>query len=475
MRTKEEIILKAVNDLKNSEFKATAVKVELEGQLDRGDGGYCDNCDEGYNSCNSCSEGFNECGECYGNWVGEGDNQDCEFCDEGYIRCDYECDEGYFTCSECDGDWDRGDSGEWSDEDNCYAYIMEKLEPLGLSEQIDDRWIVKHPLRFARFYNDGSVDSEFTFTIMLDDPKNIHLLPKVIEAWNDLVAEIGNGISTIGAGMHIALINTKSGVYPTSNAPMLEHFKNFKKSMQLLLPALFLLASPNNASRGLGYRRPEIGYDSHRSAVDYRRGALEFRVFETCYDNPEQILDNIVVISKCMRYWTRKFKSSGMEKITPEIYFGNDGQGDINRMYGTIQHIDVLNAGLAKLKPDYLTITEVKRQRQFKQNKRKIAQQLRERKVQAEAEFKEYEERFKWSLIVTEQQAKARHMEQYLTGAPMDKLTKLTKAELEAEAEKYAKQRVESRRQDLVSKEPYIESKINDFIRACRGGHRLTA
>lgn len=381
---KRRAILEAVEVIKNSEFKATAIKVELEAQFGRhlNTSAYC----------SVCVSGRIDCPECQGT-AEDSDGGACESCNDGRVSCP--------LCNTRNGFYDNAE---------CHKFLMKELEKLGLAKYrgrskhrlghgVTTSWWPTAPLAYAEFYIDGSVDSEFTFTIMLDNPKNIFLLPKIITIWNKLGRAIGNGCDVAGAGMHMALINDEDGDYPTRNGDP-EPYDNFSKEMLLLMPALYFLGASCSNSRGLNYRYPGIGWDSHRAAIDYRNGALEFRVFDTCYKRPEAILDNVVVIKNCLKFWADQPVGHKLAKIVQRTNFGIDSGDELKRFYLTKEHLDLLNAGLKILKPNYCTITELKEQRQFKVTKNHVNNREKEIYKEAITEYKEYEERFDWSVIV---------------------------------------------------------------------------
>lgn len=255
----------------------------------------------------------------------------------------------------------------WGTE-TCYDFLMERLSNLGLSDGNDP----KPPLVFGYVYNDGSVDTEFTFTLLLDDSKNILLLPRVIEIWNTMCKKAGGTVDVRGAGMHMAWLNDKSGHYPSAiSQTNLSRFRNFRRSMQLLVPALYFLATHNDTSRGLEWRRPAIECSnvSHGSgkanAIHYKDGALEFRVFDTCYYNPDAILDNVCVMANSLKYWVTPYVNPGLDKITEIVHFGTDNSRRLARFYQTTTQYDLLEAGLNILKPSYRTIEELKAERKF--------------------------------------------------------------------------------------------------------------
>lgn len=374
-----------------------------------------------------------------------------------------------------------GRRGDFNSTDYCHAYMLERMVGLGLAtenadeeyyDDLSDRYEWAGPLVFSRFYNDGSVDSEFTFTIKLDDPENIFLIPKIITIFNELAEDNGGGVDVRGAGMHTALINDRNGMYPVSiSNTQFERYENFARSMPLLMPALYFLATSNDTSRGLGYRRPGVGHDSHRAAIDYRGGALEFRIFDTCYDNPEAFLDNFVVMSNCMKYWTTRYVASGLEQVCSQVQFGNNSGYELKRFYNTVVHIDLLDKGLAKLKPSYYTITEIKRQRKFDISRSKLQNERSEIEKQAGVEYKEYMERFNWRLLANKNYYMGDYIERRTqNNAELANLTRLT-----AEAEKEAEKLLAQDRSRLLPLTDYIKDKVRQYEGRSAGEFTLRA
>lgn len=485
-KVKRDAIVQAVECMKKGQYGATAIKVELEAQLNRGyDDGEedCGWCDEGTVRCGDCDgDGYFECHECDGEGHIPGSHSgeivDCYDCTEGHIECD-ECEDGYITCGDCDGNW-QGSTGDWSDA-VCHEWIMSKMAKLGIAEEgkghglahgMYTSWNPTGPLSYAEFYRDGSVDSEFTFTLMLTDPNTVFLLPKIIQIWNDLAAEIGNGQIVNGAGMHMALLSDPNGHYPTdtrlSDTPK---FGNFKKSMTLLLPALYFLGSGNSKSRGLSYRRPEVGAGSHRSAIDFRGGALEFRVFDTCYDNPDTILDNLVVMSRCLRFWTNKYTRNYLSKVANNISFGNDSNGELKRLYITREHIDLLNNGLRMLKPSYYTIRQLKDQREFNVTKTHINNRINQAKKDAVIEYKEYEQRFGWTVVLRHNNYTNSAIEQRLGS---DEFKSMSRAQAMKIVETEAKQKTKEFEKTKKSINQYIDEKITSVTNQRAGNYSLS-
>lgn len=477
----ENTVLSAVKKLKKKGFYG--IKVELEADLNRGENNEpCGYCEEGFNECSYC-ENNDECETC----SGYGDVEDPESTNQiscvdcggtGTIGCDH-CEEGFITCGECNGDWE-GDDNNYGDEQVCLDQIIANLaSKLGLSIQghsmidsDDHRYgVIRNPfpgLVYARFYNDGSVDSELTFTISFDDPQSVLMLPQVVEAFRDFGDQVGNGIETSGAGMHMALLTDPNCDYSgetEEETPDWKKYENFSRSMQLLLPALYFLGTSNENTRGLGYRKPYVSTNKY-TAIHACEDALEFRVFDTCYDNPIAILDNLVVISNCIKYWSDTYKPSGLAKIKREIRFGVPYGNELSRFYKTIDHIDILNAGLKQLKPAYYTVKDLKKQRKFTNCKSSVSKLVGERKEAAKVEYKEYEERFAWKM----------QAEEFLTiGKIMQSAqpTPEAQAEVIKRAKIDARQRVQQLSQSKQPEEVYINEVVSNYQYEIQGEYTL--
>lgn len=495
---REKTAIQAVLDMKKSQFGLTGIKVELEAQLDRSSHGsddcdycegqgdrYCGDCyGDGYYHCDECYEGDIECSECGETGIvtvevnGTETDVQCEDCDgRGVVSCEY-CEEGRIDCDTCEGNGrttcdDCAEDDErqpWGNTAFCQNWILEKLETHGLSQQANGEWQPKLPLVFAKFYNDGSVDSELTFTISMDDPKNVLLIPKVVQAFKDMATEMGADINTNGAGMHTALLNTENCFYSSHNGQWVERegdrerYFNYKKSMNLLMPALYFLGSTSEFSRAMEYRRPGVGSamfsdgNGKRSAINWNFGALEFRVFETCYDNPEQTLDNIVVMRNTIKYWDTTYQRNYLSNVTKKIKFGVEGNRKLDRFYILNEHVDLLNKGLKMLKPSYLTVRELKQQRNFKVDKRYIKNRDKRLREEATISYKEYEERYTWRVEIDAMGIESQTMATTLYRE--EDVTRLNRAEVEqkarAEAEAWAKQEL-ARKQSL---EEFVKQKL---------------
>jgi len=369
---RNDAIIEAINSLKEGEFQATAIKIELEANLER------------YDSCKDIHldimRGLTLLGLANKN-CGE-DNDECD--------------------------------------NNCYT--------------------VNAPLMYANTYDDCSVDTELTFTLSLADPTVVFKLPQILKIFKDVCEEHGDYFDVDRAGMHIALINDKDCIYDPNEFKRSKpydciRFRNFSQSMIRLLPALYFLGSWNENSRKLEFRKPRIAtcnestnhrYDASSdkySAVAFRHGAIEFRVFETCYDNPEAILDYIVVIGNAMRFWTRAYTRNGLHKIPKmpnRIFFGHNQGTGLKRFYTMEKHIDLLNAGLKILKPQYYTINELKKQRNFSVTKSSLRKDRKELRLEAAKEYEQYEKRHKWAVIYEQQEAIRMGLEHWRSRADSD-------------------------------------------------------
>lgn len=509
------VVLSSVDALKAK--GVTAIKVELEAQMYRRNvaGEYRDD------DCEECEEGRRECYQCDGRGYFYCDNCDdgvvernsegvitvrCEECDgHGHETCS-ECEgQGDYTCNYCDGNWeaDTPPNGQrnWARESVCFDWIMNRVAELTNTTRndTDSSYEAINPfewMRFARFYNDGSVDSELTFTVPIDDRENIRHLPKVVQAFKDLSDAVGQGFDVSGAGMHMAVIFSSDASYPTgvdnrfpeedSQSHRLpdDQLVNFQRSMTQLLPALFFLASTNEDSRGLRYRAPRVSIgrthanpyqDTDKySAIVYRYGAFEFRVFDTCYQTPDAILDNVVVIANSMKYLTSTYRSPGIDRITRELRFGNEVNSKLERFFVNEQHLDVLNAGLEKLKPSYYTITEIKSQRKFARNRSTLANLRKEQQERVETEYQEYEERFNWQATHFELSRKSEIMRRLIARKSVAQLRELTMEALESEVQQELALAMQDYQHGKTEKERYIRNRMNDYETSTVGQFSLS-
>ena len=257
----------------------------------------CANCDgEGKVECNACN--------------GYGYTEDDE--NERYV-CSECGGEGSVECTNCDGEGEvNTEESRFYDTDTCQEWILDHVSKRA-----------KDSLIYSNFYYDGSVDSEFTFTLRLEDAEYIQ---EFIEVFSALSDEIGNGLDTSGAGMHIGLLPIESkGYYPYDGERFnRERLANFTTQCELLMPALLCAAMSDSNSRSLHYRTPRVSREKY-SAIHVMDGTcIEYRLFETCFDNSRVVFDYLKTISETLKFYInpgKKVKTSGK---TLE-YLGGDG------------------------------------------------------------------------------------------------------------------------------------------------------
>lgn len=485
-------VMNSVDDLKAK--GVTAIKVELEAQMFRSAANRIRTAD-----CTECNEGQRQCEDCDGTgiWTSEWDGDEtCGDCD-GI---------GHSTCHYCGGHWQATDPSaeprpDFTTASVCFKWLMDKIaEKTGTARLSPSHsgYMQANPfdwMRFAYFYNDGSVDSELTFTVPIDDPSSVRHLPAVLEAFRELGETIRCGFDVQGAGMHMAVLFSEDASYPSemddyprqydgSNRIPEARLRNFKKSMTQLLPALYFLASTDESSRALRYRMPRVSVDARNdsygdrgpkySAITYRLGAFEFRVFDTCYQNPNAVLDNLVVIANCMKFLTPAYKSPGIDRIVKQLAFGTDYNDKLERFYTTVDHIDVLEAGLKVLKPNYYSLEEVKAQRKFCHTKESVANLLEEKKRQIEVEYQEYEERFNWDSSHQELRYRASVMQDVIREMPVAELRTLTMEKLSAQVDSKVAEYMARHKGTMRAREHYINSRLEDYQRQSVGQHTLS-
>lgn len=332
---RDEELVKLIDRVKRSPAKVTALKVEMEGRINR-----TNRCDE------DCSLNLRS---------------------EAHVGCK-----------------------QFSSVRVAHDYVLQYLVPFGLAEAVPEeaqppqhsyKFRPVYPCRFSKIYTDS--ETEWTITIDLKESENVLLAPHLIDAFNHLAEANGKGIDVLGSGMHMAFLQGKNGVYPSDehrSKVQQQRFANFQKSMTPLLPALYLLGANRTQdgigiTRSLGARMPQVSNSDKYSAIAYRMGAIEFRVFDTCYDNREQILDNVAVMARSMsKYWRKTYRSPGMEKyMTKPVYFGGNNDDCVNKLDSLFmlkEQVDLLNAGLKRIKPPYLSVRDIKASRLFKRNGR---------------------------------------------------------------------------------------------------------
>lgn len=426
----------ALESIKTGDYKGTAIKVELEAQLNRPEGSRnnrCDACDgDGYIFCTECDQGDVPCP----NTGCEPDEavEDCEFnCQNGWIDCEDCGGEDRVDCSECDGTGRTDDERASWTVNYCRDWLLENVPKASADTLI-----------YSKFYNDGSVDSEFTFTLPIEKARlAVHFIEAFAKMAKLIEKQTGLKADTEGAGMHIAVLNSEDGDYPHNNYIDYAKAVNFRESMRPLIPALLFLASATHDSRGLGYRPPDINLSGKMGVVGVSNNecVFEFRVFETCYQRPLAIIDFFIVISKALKFYKDTATDTSMKLGELGI---KDGRG-IDRFYYTVKHVEALERGLALLKPDYKTFNQLKKERGFSVDKDTLIKEEQKRHLEWREDFEEVKQRRRFE--------KLRLYNQGLAGA-MELGVK--------DPEEYAKQYVEER---VNEPERNLKGSVREYIK----------
>lgn len=365
------------------------IKVELEAQINRP---YED--DYAYETCDCCDgDGRIDCEQCSGNGYVETEVED----ENGTVIEEEEyCDacegDGTVYCEACDGSGEISvnDSEDFSDVDDCKRFIEESI-----SKEAKDSII------FGKFYNDGSVDSEYTFTISVD---NIEYLPEFIDSFNKLAEAVGNPLDVDGAGMHIAVLPTESqGAYAGSGRGCSayktfgdKNIANFYREVGKLLPALFVAATSGNFTRELGYRYPKIDSDKYSAIHVIANSCIEYRLFETCYQRPLAVFEYLGTIAKTLEYL--KDPSKKVESIGKEYsFYDNEGMDGLIK---TPEQVQIIKKHLRKVVPDGMTINKFLEHRD-------INLSVTSRKVQVKTELQRVKKLYKQTVETYKQMLEA--------------------------------------------------------------------
>lgn len=470
MDEKREAQLVAVRELKAK--GVTAIKLELEGTMQRR------SVDGAYARCTTCSgQGNSECQTCTGiGWLidseGYETDDECTVC-EGL---------GHMNCADCVGVGRRLKDGhvDFSNDTIALKWFMAKVdEKLGqTSAAIKSSYKVNpYPwMSFIKLYYDGSVDTEVTFTVRLDNEENIFLIPPILEVFKEMADTIGKGLDVRGAGMHTALVFDENCNYPSTTFPLTNtQISNFKRSVIELLPAFYFLATATGRSRGMGFRAPVMNGGVKGSAISIHNGAIEFRIFDTCYEVPTATLDNIVAINNLMKFATSRYTSPGVaEEIGKDsIEFGNNTDQTLGRLFVTADQIQVLYAGLPKIMPSYYTIDELKAQREFNRSLGDADDIARQQREQAEMEYAEYEERFAWQQKAREMELRGRLTTNILNRIPISELRGMTQVKLKKMADDQVKSEMATFVRAKKKASVYITSRVKSMQSSGRGEYTL--
>lgn len=349
---------KAIAQIREKGF--THIKVELEAAMHRsGYGQTCHHCDgEGVQDCRACNaQGYisearpgrtprhSECADC----EGEGSND----------------------CGDCGG---RGVApGNWTN-DEVYDFMRRRWKP-------ETRKAMVH----CHAYNDGSVDTEVTYTLPIEDA---YLALDVMHSFIALSKKIDNYMGVDNAGMHISVL--PRGQYPCELGSLnSDKIANFKKEVTKLLPALYFAAAAKETTRPLEYRMPRIESDNKYSAIfTHGDSCLEYRIFDTCYDNPETLFDYIEVIANTLEFYSDKKLEAGYNKFvfSPE----HDGHNTpLDNYFDDLDNLIALEATLPLIKSSK-SLRKLKTERGFKLTRIQVATRVAEQQAQYQSQYKSY-------------------------------------------------------------------------------------
>jgi len=245
---------------------------------------------------------------------------------------------------ELEGHLRRGSRGvvdgyHLGDDDDCERFLKDQLSAE-----------TKRKINYMRFYNDGSVDSEVTFTLPV---QHSEIIVEVIQAWNQLVEANGGTCDVNGAGMHIAVLPTAT--YPSPGQLPADKVRNFKSEVTKLLPALYIAATSGDFTRGLRFRQAAVSSGTKYSAIYLRNDAsIEYRLFETCYQRPEAVFEFIGVIARTLEYYTdptKKVESTG------EVFSIYEGEG-LKGYTSFSTQIKILKRQFKYVQPEGMTVRE---------------------------------------------------------------------------------------------------------------------
>lgn len=265
----------------------------------------------------------------------------------------------------------RRDADKWSD-DTCNYFILDQVSKT-----------TRERLVYSQFYWDGSVDSEFTFTVPINHPEDVI---EFMHAWNALVKEIGNGCDVRGAGLHTCILNSEDRDYPHGNRMNLAYEANFTNAMTSLLPALYCLASCDYRSRSLDFRHAKIGSNKYNAVSSRDHTCFEYRCFETCYNYPERFYDYICVIAQTLQFYS---ETPLLPHFAGKIgKLGMPSGHGVSRFYYTYEHARALNLGLEILKPPYKTAQQIKKERNIRLPLIKLEREVKSLETQWHTEYK---------------------------------------------------------------------------------------
>lgn len=240
---------------------------------------------------------------------------------------------------ELEGQLHREGDRDFGSTEYCESFIRDHLSESSLGL-----------INYMRFYRDGSVDSELTFTI---PTQHVEIALEVIGAWNELVRAIGNGCDVRGAGMHFSVLTRP--LYPSNEPLNSVKLENFTNEVSKLLPALYIAATSGNFTRALTYRSPQISHSMKRTAIYTHNGTcLEYRIFETCYERPEAIYEFLGVIARTLEFYADPTKR--VASLNKQFHIYQDEH--LNGFTSLPEQVSILKKQFKHLKPHGMTLRD---------------------------------------------------------------------------------------------------------------------
>lgn len=198
-----------------------------------------------------------------------------------------------------------------------------------------------------------------------------------------------------------------------------------REAVYKLAPALYVLANrpdPNGETRPFSYRVPEMNwslidyYDAENeliqrgdvsrvtkgtntkySAINYKDGCMEFRVFDPVFESPEQVLDNLVVISKLLHFFTEDRAVldvfNKLDKSKYAFAIGDSVTNNLNNWLDDVKVLPALYFGLTLIKPDYLSLEQIRKRVGFTITGDKLLRKESQLQKQVDAAYELYLER----------------------------------------------------------------------------------
>jgi hypothetical protein len=290
----------------------------------------CPNCNQGSIACPDC-QGKNICSHCNGNGTVECECKGigCGECwQEGRLVCK-ECSgtgksskcptckgRGRIKCPTCKGDWEEKTEEKKTIGTSALTNLLNEVL-LRKGFTFDDNNVV-----YSNAYNDGSVDTEWTFTIHV---KLAERLPEMIQIFKDCLKDFCAFWDETNAGLHISISHTPN---PDNSRLEDDKLETFQKNSKNMLMGLYASATPTSYTRPWRYRRAKISNDDKYSAIyTHEKRFFEFRVFDVCYSHPERILDYIQVIASMTKFYGKR---PGMktEPYTGKMYMKSGPRED---------------------------------------------------------------------------------------------------------------------------------------------------